>query len=52
MCPIVWEKKYTPLNTEHMGEGRDTMGEGEAGPPRGGWAEPPASPEEALLPGF
>lgn len=49
--PHVWEKKYTPLNTEHMGEERDTMGEGEAGPPRGGWAEPPASPEEALLPG-
>lgn len=43
--PHVWEKKYTPLNTEHMGEGRDTMGEGEAGTPRGGWAELPASPE-------
>lgn len=49
--PHVGEKKYTPLNTEHMGEGRDTMGEGEAGTPRGGWAEPPASSEAALLPG-
>ncbi|KAF6344889.1 hypothetical protein mRhiFer1_010265 [Rhinolophus ferrumequinum] len=43
--PHVWEKKYTPLNTEHMGEGRETMGAGEAGTPTGGWAEPPASPE-------
>lgn len=43
--PLVWEKKYTPLNTEHVGEGRDTMEEGEAGTPTGGWAEPPASPE-------
>lgn len=41
--PHVWEKKYTPLNTEHIGG--DTTGEGEAGTPRGGWAEPPASPE-------
>lgn len=50
--PHVWEKKYTPLNTEHMGEGGDTTGGGgEAGASRGGWAEPPASPEEALLPG-
>lgn len=29
--PHVWEKKYTPLNTEHMGKGRDAMGEAEAG---------------------
>lgn len=43
--PHVWEKKYTPLNTEHMGEGRGATGEGEAGNPRGGWAEPPASSE-------
>lgn len=43
--PHVWEKKYTPLNTEHMGEGRDATGEGEAGTLRGGWAEPPARPE-------
>lgn len=40
----VWEKKYTPLNTEHMGKGRDAMGEGKAGT-LGGWAELPASPE-------
>lgn len=26
--PHVWEKKYTPLNTEHMGEGGDTTGGG------------------------
>lgn len=25
-APHVREKKYTPLNTEHMGEGRDTEG--------------------------
>jgi hypothetical protein len=43
--PHVWEKKYTPLNTEHMGKGRDAMGEAEASTPRHGWAEPPASPE-------
>lgn len=43
--PHVREKKYTPLNTEHMGKGRDAMGEEEAGTLRGGWAEPPASPE-------
>lgn len=43
--PRVWEKKYTPLNTEHMGKGRDAMGEEQAGTLRGGWAEPPASPE-------
>ena len=36
---------YIPLNTEHMVEGRDTMGEGEAGTPRGGWAKLPATPE-------
>lgn len=42
----VWEKKYTPLNIEHMGKGRDAMGEErQAGTLRGGWAEPPASPE-------
>lgn len=41
----IWEKKYTPLNTEHTGKGRDAMGEGKAGTLRGGWAEPPASPE-------
>lgn len=33
--PHVWEK-YTPLNTEHMGKGRDAMGETEAGALRGG----------------
>lgn len=43
--PHVREKKYTPLNTEHMGKGRDAMGEEEADTLRGGWAEPPASPE-------
>lgn len=43
--PHIWEKKYTPLNTEHMGEERDAMAEGEAGNPRAGWAELPASPE-------
>lgn len=41
--PHVWEKKYTPLNSEHMGEGRDRGGVRQA--PRGGWAEPPASPQ-------
>lgn len=41
--PHVWEKKYTPLNSEHMGEGRDWEGVRQA--PQGGWAEPPASPQ-------
>lgn len=41
----MWEKKYTPLNTEHIGKERDAMGKGEAGNPRAGWAEPPASPK-------
>lgn len=36
--PHVWEREHIPLNTKHMGEGRDTIGEGEAGTQRGGWA--------------
>lgn len=49
-APRLGEEIYT---TEHRAHGREgTPREGrEAGASRGGWAEPPASPEEALLPG-
>ena len=55
--PHVWEKKYTPLNTEHMGEGREPRerereGEGERQAPQevDGPSPQPAL-KEALLPG-
>lgn len=50
-APRLGEEIYTTEHRAH-GRGRGHHGRGgEAGASRGGWAEPPASPEEALLPG-
>lgn len=49
--PHVWEKKYTPLNTEHMGEGRDTMGGERQAPQEVDGPSPQPALKEALLPG-
>ena len=48
--PRVWEKKYTPLNSEHMGEGRDRGGVRQA--PEADGPSPQPALKEALPPGL
>ena len=51
--PHVWEKKYTPLNTEHMGEGRDTRVRGvRQAPQEVDGPSPQPALKEALPPGI
>lgn len=48
--PHVWEKKYTPLNSEHMGEGRDRGGVRQA--PEADGPSPQPALKEVLPPGL